>query len=179
MKSSPILSVQLGYDLKRKWRDHCAKSGVTPSAAVRQVIRHLLGNATQNHASAHIERDQPDTSRRRLELRLTESELAKIRVLADSLEMSSNQWVVNLVRANLTAEPQFGMVELRVLGESNTRLLAIGRNLNQIARRINADSSEHVLLKVEHIGALSRQIVAHTEKVSGMIRANIDRWRLK
>ncbi|WP_155675164.1 hypothetical protein [Burkholderia territorii] len=43
----------------------------------------------------------------------------------------------------------------------------------------NADSSEHVLLKVEHIRALSRQIVAHTETVSSAIRANIDRWRLK
>lgn len=178
---SPVMSIYLGVALKQRWAEHCMQQGVTPSAGVQQVVRHLLGNEIKSRpvSLASSESEQPDCSRRRLELRLTGSELAELTALADGLEMSPNQWVINLVRANLTSEPQFGMAELRVLGESNTRLLAIGRNLNQIARRINANDAEHVRLKVGHIEALSRQIMTHTARVSKAMRANIDRWRLK
>ncbi len=71
------------------------------------------------------------------------------------------------------------MEELRVLGESNSRLLALGRNLNQIARKINTNPGAHERLKTEQIENLSRHIAAHTAQVTGVMRANIDRWAVK
>lgn len=173
------LSVRLDADLKARWSDFCIQQNSTSSAGVRQVICRLLdGRPTVATATAVSKSESPDTNRRRLEVRLTESEHCHIQAQAEQQRMSANQWVINLIRANLAAEPQFGMAELRVLGESNSRLLAIGRNLNQIARQINVGKIEHDRLKVEHIEKLSRHIVAHTAQVSDAMRANIDRWRL-
>lgn len=44
------------------------------------------------------------------------------------------QWLVVLVRNYLTRTPQFGQIEFELLGESNRQLLALDRNLNQIAK---------------------------------------------
>ena len=54
------------------------------------------------------------------------------------------------------------MVELRALGESNSRLLAIGRNLNQIARQANLDRRTPDRLTKEHIDAV-HQVIARTK----------------
>lgn len=69
------------------------------------------------------------------------------------------------------------MDEVDALGESNYQLLALGRNLNQIARHMNEGGYEPVT--AERIEALSRIIDNHTEKVSRAIRASIERWDLR
>lgn len=181
MSNSPMLSVRLGKELKQLWVNHCLRFGTTPSGAVRQLVRHLIaksepGAPVSTLAELH---EQADVTRQRLELRLTTSEYLSIRELARQEGMSPNQWIINLIRANLVARPQFGMEELRVLGESNSRLLAIGRNLNQITRQINTNPGDHERLKAEQIEILNRYIVRHTTHVTGIMRANIDRWTLK
>lgn len=123
--------------------------------------------------------EHADVTRRRLEIRLTTSEYQSIQKFAEQQRMSSNQWIINLIRANLVARPQFGMEELRVLGESNSRLLALGRNLNQIARQLNTNPGTRVRLKTEQIENLSRHVATHTAQVTSVMRANIDRWTVK
>ena len=178
-RSAVNLSFRIDLELKNRWEKFCTQQNTTPSAGMRQIMCRLLdGPSTIVTTTAASQHEASDTTRRRLEIRLTESEYGRIQTQADQQHMSANQWVINLIRANLAAEPQFGMTELRVLGESNSRLLAIGRNLNQIARQINAGQREHERLKIEHIENLSRHITAHTTKVSDSMRANIDRWRL-
>lgn len=154
MPAGSVLSVYLASDLKSRWRAHCRQQGETPSSGVRQVIEHLLANDRQPYTQAEVVRGHEDRTRRRLEFRLTESELAKVCDLARIQGLSTNQWVVSLVRAHLTKQPQFGMVELTALGDSNSRLLSIGRNLNQIARRLNAGEIVDELPSIEQMRAL-------------------------
>jgi len=157
-----VLSVHVGTDLKQRWIGYCAQHGTTASAAVRATIQKLLTHAERNQSVADVAYEQPDTTRHRVEVRLTGSELAKIREHAEVLGTSPNQWIVNLIRANLSRQAQFGMVELRALGESNSQLAAIGRNMNQIARKLNTGASGgHI--KAERIAALSSQIKTHHE----------------
>ncbi|KEZ72153.1 MULTISPECIES: plasmid mobilization relaxosome protein MobC [Pseudomonas] len=87
------------------------------------------------------------------------------------------RWIIDAIRAELTHEPKFGTSEIYALGESNYQLLALGRNLNQIARRLNEGSYEPVT--VQRIEALSRIIDKHTDLVSSAIRASLERWSLK
>lgn len=56
------------------------------------------------------------------------------------------------------------MHEIDALGESNYQLLALGRNLSQIARCLNEGYYEPVT--IEQIEALSRSISKHTDVVS-------------
>lgn len=173
-----ILSVYLPGDLKPRWAAHCKRQDETPSSGIRQVIAYLLASAEQPGVSAQIVRDQADLTRHRLELRLTRSELMKISKLADAQGLSPNRWVAGLVRAHLTKQPQFGMVELTALTESNKALLSIGRNLNQIARRLNAGEGAAVPPSVEEIRHLSAYLKEHAVQVASVMRANIDRWTL-
>lgn len=181
MSNDPILSVRLSKELKQLWVDHCIKSGTTPSRGIRQVIGHLIAKEEHPATVSRLTefQEHADLTRRRLEIRLTATEYRAIQELARQQGMSSNRWIINLIRANLVARPQFGMEELRVLGESNSRLLALGRNLNQIARQINTNPGTHKQLKTEQIEALSRHIANHTAQVTGVMRANIDRWLVK
>ena len=179
MAAGNVLSVYLAGDLKKRWQAHCKQQGETPSSGIRQVIAHLLASSPLSHESAETVREHADRTRRRLELRLTESELAKVCSLAQTHGLSTNQWVVSLVRAHLTAQPQFGMAELSRLGESNSRLLSIGRNLNQIARHLNADRNAAGNPDAEQVRALCSFIKSHAEHVAEVMRANIDRWTLK
>jgi len=173
------LSVRLDSDLKRRWQVFCLRQGSTPSDAMRQVIVRLLNGSTTAISPAPSTHEQPDISRRRMEVRLTETEYARIEALAFQQGMSANRWVIHLIRANLSGEPQFGMTELRTLGESNSRLLAIGRNLNQIARHMNAGRALETVVTAERIDTLTRHIKTHTARVADIMRANIDRWRLE
>lgn len=173
------LSVRLDSDLKRRWQVFCVRQGSTPSDALRQVIVRLLNGSTTAGSPTPSTHEQPDISRRRMEVRLTETEYARIEALALQQGMSTNRWVIHLIRANLSGEPQFGMTELRTLGESNSRLLAIGRNLNQIARHMNAGRALETAVTAERIDTLTRHIKTHTARVADIMRANIDRWRLE
>lgn len=174
-----ILSVRLNGDLKERWQAFCVHQGSNPSDALRQVIIRLLNGSTTASSPTPSAHEQPDTSRHRMEVRLTETEYARIEVLALQQGMSANRWVIHLIRANLSGEPQFGMTELRTLGESNSRLLAIGRNLNQIARHMNAGRAPETVVTAERIDTLTRHIKTHTARVADIMRANIDRWRLE
>ncbi len=85
--------------------------------------------------------------------------------------------MVDVIRARLTGEPQLSMPEIEVLGESNYLLLSIGRNLNQITRRLNEGVAEAGIEKV--ISKLKGEIDEHVDRVNLAIRANVERWAIK
>ncbi len=87
------------------------------------------------------------------------------------------RWIVDAIRIGLTHEPQFGMDEIDALGESKYQLLALGRTLNQIARSLNDGKYEPVTF--EMITALSGLIQKHTDVVSKVIRASLERWDIE
>lgn len=81
--------------------------------------------------------ERPDTGvKKRVEVRLTRSQLDAVDTRAKAEGCSRKVWLVNVVRGTLTKQPQAGMREIDLLGESSYQLLAIGRNLNQIAKRL-------------------------------------------
>lgn len=178
MSKSGILSVHLGLVLKERWSGYCKERRVSSSAAMRQVVIKLTSSAANSSSTSSVISEQPDRTRRRVELRLTGSEFEAIAQRAEFSGLSENAWIVNLIRANLTKTPQLGFYELQTLGESNTRLQAIGRNLNQIARWMNGNRGS-AALELERIEQLYRLITVHTEQVTAAMRANIDRWALK
>ena len=179
MKNTPILSVHLGGSLKKKWADHCRQQSVKPSTALRQVVVHLLNRNSLQSTSASEVADQPDQTRTRIEIKLTDSELLKIESIAKEAGYSRNMWVAYLVRSHLTKAPQWGMRELEVLAESSSQLLHIGRNLNQIARALNTSLDASDTLKAEAVKQLADSIESHTKMVAGLISANVHRWRLE
>lgn len=179
-KRSPILSVRLGDDLKGRWEAYCQQIGKQPSTAIKEAIEQQLEKSgkTAKPKVFRQTRELPDKEAKvRYEILLTQSEKAAIQERANLESCSQRRWIVDAIRAGLTHEPQFNLKEIEALGESNYQLLAIGRNLNQIARRLNEGNFEPVT--VEAIERLRQAIDKHTDKVSNAIRASLERWRIE
>lgn len=169
------VAVELGA-LKPQWEAYCRRTGVSTSEAIRSLVSQSLNALPVIPAvtttTGLIDTDAPH---RRLEIRLTAGEYAALHDLADAVGFSVNRWTVALIRAQLTATPQFGDAELAALAASNTRLAAIGRNLNQIARALNThELVEPYRFKLLEI--LKTEIDEHLDTVTDVIRANLDRW---
>jgi hypothetical protein len=166
------LGVELGV-LKSPWEAHCRRMGTAPSEAIRLLVSQTLGIATFPASDATPV--DHEACRRRIEIRLMQGEYFALQHVASAAGFSVNRWIVAMIRAQLSFDPQFGEQELRVLAASNSQLAAIGRNLNQIARALNAgDRVEPYRFKV--LETLKHEIDGHLDKVNHMIQANLDRW---
>jgi hypothetical protein len=178
-KENPYLNVYLG-SLKKPWGDYCESLGKKPGAALKEAIEQQLEKATRLPTPKPFRqtRELPDgESKVRFEILLTKSEKAAIQERANLEHCSQRRWIIDAIRAGLTHEPQFGMKEIEALGESNYQLLSIGRNLNQIARRLNEGRFEPVT--VDAIEQLRTHIDKHIDMVSLAIRASLERWNIE
>ena len=75
--------VHLGDDLKNRWVQFCRQSGLTPSAAIRQVIVKLTSATAGGIKPVSTQLPEPDQARVRIELRLSTSELSAIKATAE------------------------------------------------------------------------------------------------
>lgn len=177
------LEIRLG-DLKQPWADYCRARNTDASNGIKDVINHLLKaekkKAGTEPTTKPFETEPVSEKKVPIELRFTISERAAIAKIATAEGFTANAWIVALVRANLTNQPQFGKMEIEALGESNHQLLAIGRNLNQIAKVLNAakgqDITQYDRELVEELAAAVRR---HVTKVGDALRSCIYRWKLK
>jgi len=178
-KENPYLNVYLG-PLKRPWVDYCNAIGKKPGSALKEAIELQLQKAAkQPEVKTYQQTSEapPVEPKERFEILLTKSEKQAVRERANMERCSMRRWIVDAIRAGLTKEPQFGMREIDALGESNYQLLAIGRNLNQIAKRMNEGRQEDIALK--SIDRLRDLIDRHTDVVSKAIRASLERWNIE
>lgn len=177
-KPNPYLNVYLG-PLKEPWERYCEGLGKKPGAALKEAIAAQLAKAEKPAARVYRQKREaiPTEPKHRFEVLLTVSEREALRERANHERCSMRRYTVDAIRASLTQEPQFGMSEIEALGQSNYQLQAIGRNLNQLARRLNADQATAPALP--QIEELADQIATHLEKVQGAIRASLERWNVE
>jgi len=193
-KKRVMTSFEIG-ELKEPWERYCKAHGVTSVEALCRVIQKLTGadeskipeSARKKRATVKrppgmfVTREGNEKKRHRLYLSLTESEAKAVeaRAKADGFEQST-AWAIALIRARLTDEAQFGTREIEILGESNHQLLAIGRNLNQIAHALNASRGKSVeQYDAELVESLADAVKRHVRKVGDALRASIHRWTLE
>lgn len=178
-KASQYMDIYLG-DLKEPWVAYCATLGKKPGAAIKEAIEQQLEKAAKNpqpppmRQKGVVPDDEPKV---RFEILLTKSEKAAVLERSNLERCSQRRWIIDAIRAGLTHEPQFSMDEIVALGESNYQLLAIGRNLNQVAKAMNEGKRDSVT--VESIERLRGIIDVHVKKVGGAIRASLDRWNIQ
>lgn len=194
-KKRVTTSFEIG-GLKEPWAAYCKANDIGSGAALCQVIQKLtkadpslmpqavreeLESRPQQPAKPYEVREGVEKKQHRVYITLTESEknAVEAQAKADGFKKGT-AWTVALIRARLTNQPQFGAREIELLGESNHQLLAIGRNLNQIAHALNA-------AKGKSSGAYDSQLVEeladavkrHVRKVGDALRASINRWTLE
>lgn len=178
-KTSSILSIRLRPEVRAQWDEYCLRIGKAPSTAIKEAIEKQLEGLQVSRPRTIFKpvEEVQHKPKKRFEIMLTDSERDALATRVNEENCSVRQFVIDALRAALTHEPQLSMQEIEILGESNFQLLAVGRNLNQIARRLN--EGKHEPVTVERIEELKEIIDAHVQKASDSIRANIERWNLK
>lgn len=179
-KQSRSINVHLGADLKTRWVEHCKANGIATGAVLKAAIEAELAKADAEQVVKTFKQAgevAPKEPKVRFEILLTQSEKNAVRERANLERCSQRRWVIDAVRAGLTKEPQFGIGEIEALGESNYQLLAIGRNLNQVAKAMHEGRRDSVT--VDSIHRLTGIIDKHTEAVAAAIRASLERWNLE
>ncbi len=177
-KRATTVTVDLG-ELKAPWQAWCQDQGITPSHALRNAIRQAMdGKAIQVPPRTRIS-PRRERATARMELNLTTSELAALKKMAGYEGYLPTKWLVAMIRTKLTDQPHVGQPELERLTRSNQQLLALGRNLNQIAKVLNTSPKNRDAFRVEVITELSRVIRAHTDEVSDVLRGTVERWHIQ
>ena len=173
------ISADLGA-LKAPWLAWCQAQQLTPSIALRQILGRAIGGpSAQPSPSRAVLKHRREKAAQRIKLHLTPSELAGLKALASQEGYYPTQWVVAMIRTRLTRQPQVGQPELDRLTRSNQQLLALGRNLNQIAKVLHRAPQEQGAVRVALITELSRVIQAHTQTVSAVLRGSLERWPIR
>jgi hypothetical protein len=168
------LCVELG-EMRSDWNRWCVSRGLTPGEGARQLIAAALGaDADDTQAESEIHWIAINEPRIRIEIRVTHAELEAAEQRAEASGLTSNRWIVALIRAQLMREPQLGVHEMQLLSDSNQQLAVISRWLGQLAR-------EEIAVSMapnggRDIGAIRNQIDVHLRAVAAVIRANLDRW---
>ncbi|MBL8039287.1 MAG: hypothetical protein JNN16_17445 [Nitrospira sp.] len=177
-KRTTTVTVDLG-ELKAPWQAWCQDHRITPSHALRNAIRQAMDGKTTEAPPRIRVSPRRERATARMELNLTSSELAALKKMAGHEGYLPTKWLVAMIRTRLTGQPHVGQPELERLTRSNQQLLALGRNLNQIAKVLNTSPENRSAFHVKVITELSRVIRAHTDKVSDVLRGTVERWQLR
>jgi hypothetical protein len=139
-----ITSVDL-KDLKQPWLSWCSSHGLTPSEGFRRLIAAVL--ARNPEGDAETARPPHGYQDARVRLRLKPAENSAMAAVAEREGMTIGRWLTGLVRVHLIGDSQFSRDEIAALTASSRALMALGRNVNQIARHMNewADKDEMTL----------------------------------
>lgn len=177
-RKGAVYPVRLPPDLKEQWDAHCKKKGESQQALIRALMRYIIQDEmppeVRRWIAEQTEGEADNGPKERLEVRFTPTEFQGITTRAEAEGCSPQRWVINCVRASLTHEPQFTMETTKALWESSYQLRAIGRNLNQIAKRLNEGGV--ATLKSEQIERLASYIYQHTDKAAALTDASLTRW---
>lgn len=109
----------------------------------------------------------PPSCRKRITVRLPDKDRAYLEETAKRRGGTVNDAVRDIVREHISRHPVLSGIEVDELHHSNYQLVSIGRNLNQIAHRLNA--GEPVSLTAQYIADLRDIILRHIECVGRVL----------
>jgi hypothetical protein len=151
-----------------------AREQVTESALVRQLLETLVrASATASPASGKS--DDRELRAERLSIRLSPDDRLLLRDRACARGMPSATYVAVLVRSHLRKLTPLPTQELAALKRSIAELGAIGRNLNQIARTLNAGGRSDGPGR-EHLDLMLKIAVGLRDHVRALLKANETSW---
>lgn len=172
------MRVRVDNATRIRFRQIAQQSGKTESELLRELmVLAIEGASAERHSgNRYIQQNSAETSIRRITLRIPPPVLDAARKHSRSRGMAISRWIVCLVQASLFKTPVMTREELLQLRECNYELAAIGRNLNQIARVLNADPSEAGKLNKNLIDILQQSVSETRDAVKNLISASRRAW---
>lgn len=168
--SGQDFSLNLEKDLAEKIYQLAKFEEVDPDALIKKMIKEKLSEIEKTQDVIDV---FEKTSRK--ELRLKPSLMKAINEKAAQVGMKPNQYIISVLTANVTKDSIFfSQEEALKLGESNSQLLAIGRNLNQMAKNMNQGIYESY--DREFVERVHQLVKAQVRHVFTLLEHNKKRW---
>lgn len=168
--SGQDFSLNLDADLVEKIQRLAQLEQVDPEVLIANMIKDKVADYEKIKESVDVLEKTTRT-----ELRIKPSLKQKIDHRADLVGMKPNQYIISVLTANVAKNAQFfGHDQIFKLGESNGRLLAIGRNLNQITKAMNQGHFE--AYDRDFVGRVHEFLKAHVHYVFLLLEQNKKRW---
>jgi hypothetical protein len=147
---------------------------MTQSELLRALILTELGLiAPPSHP---VVAEAENVSQRSINVRLAGFLLAAAKDRAAARRMSTSRWIASLVQSNLIRDPVLTEPELLAVQAASRELAAIGRNLNQIARRLNDAFYETERVRIDLLSDLAESIKQERQAIRALVRASKQGW---
>lgn len=137
----------------------------------------LAGNQPTDEQRIEVAADEGEEATRDIRLTLKPSEVEAISKAAEAMGWRRNTWIVNLIRTTLFDQVQPTDQEANLLRRSNSNMLAIGRNVNQLAHALHRDDRYKDSVTVEKLDALRSKVITHVDHVQALLAAARNRWK--
>lgn len=174
MAINALVRCRVSAQTKTLLQSIAAREQITESALVRQLLETLVRtSATKGPTS-----DKPDDTElrgERMSIRLLPDDRRLLSERATARGMPSATYVAVLVRSHLRRLTPLPSEELAALKRSIAELGAIGRNLNQIARALNAGGRSDGPGR-EHLEWMLKIAEGLRDHVRALLKANETSW---
>jgi hypothetical protein len=174
MAADAVVRCRVSSETKALLRNIAAREQVTESAMVRPLLQTLVRTGATER-SAISKSDDTGLRAERLSIRLLPNDRLLLRERASSRGMPSATYVAGLVRSHLRKLTPLPVEELDALKRSIAELGAVGRNLNQIARALNAGGRWDGP-GPQHLDAMLKIAVALRDHMRALLKANETSW---
>ena len=165
---------RVSSETKSLLQNIAAREQITESALVRPLLE-TLARTSATERSAISKSDDTGLRAERLSIRLLPNDRLLLRERASSRGMASATYVAVLVRSHLRQLTPLPVEELGALKRSIAELGAVGRNLNQIARALNAGGRWGGPGR-QHLEAMLKIAVALRDHMRALLKANETSW---
>lgn len=169
-----VLRCRVTQKKKTAFKDKAISLGRKESELMEWLVDQLLASKEEGSV---VEVGDTDTRGERVGTRVNEQMKLDLRARAKRTGTRSvSSYLYLLIKAHLSQEASFTEKELDELQAGRNELSAIGRNINQIAKVLNASPNEahHVQgIQLERVG---NAIKDYRDSVGRLMRANLARW---
>lgn len=174
MAVDALVRCRVSSETKALLQSIAAREQVTESALVRQLLN-TLARASGTESPTISGADDAGLRAERLSIRLAPDDRLLLSERASARAMPSATYVAVLVRSHLRRLTPLPVAELDALKRSIAELGAVGRNLNQIARALNAGGRSNGPGR-QDFEAMLKIAVALRDHVRDLLKANETSW---
>lgn len=175
MSSHPLIAARVTPELKHRVQQVAKQQLLTESIWLRQ----LVDAALRDVGSTSLSKQGPArrmSAATRIQVRLRADDQILLRERAAARGMPAATYVSVLTRSHLRRLTPLPKPELQALKRSVAELTAVGRNLNQIARAINASGNTGAAVLIDDLRSFLKVSQGLRDHVKALIKANITSW---
>ena len=159
-------------DTKERFAAAARLQNMSESSLLKRIVEASLGPGTP---ATVIEAPEPVPASGRISVRLPNDDLLLLRERAAARGLPAATYVSYLVRSHLRRLAPLPDAELKALKHAIGEISAIGRNLNQIARRVNAEDGANGPNRAD-LQALLRACTGLRDAMKDVVNRNLSSW---